>query len=264
MPVRVFLPNFKRAVNLKLAVAAILFAFAIALDTGFSVIDVLVNYDISPWQTCVFYYYFMAISFGGVYCHYFAAMLAALPYSASHAEEAGMYPFVLIRAGVRRNCAAKMLCSSITGGFALACGAAFFLLALASRMPLVTSDELFAYQWIPFYALLNTGSGALYFAVCVYLQFLTGFLWGGAAVLVSAYIKNKFVVFASPFVLSFVLTQICRLLRLGDDARLDYLLSGRAWLGSGAATLLAATAAVLVIWSACTAVFIRKARGDMR
>jgi hypothetical protein len=255
---------FQRAFGKRFWLATALFIAALTFDSGLNLIKQLLKPAYIGNDICVFYYYFFPVSYGGVYCKYFAAMLAALPYATAYSEERDMLPFVIARTGVVQNSISKMVCSAVSGGAALALGSAFFIIGLSSKMPLVTESRLFESQWIPFYSLLNSGDGMWYFVVCIYLSFLTGFLWGGTAMYVSAYIRNELAVIAAPFVLSFLLVQINRLLRLGDNLRLDQLLSGRAWLGSCAATLLAATASVLVIWAVCALLFARKVKKELR
>lgn len=244
--------------------AVVLSAAALAFDSISTLITAL-HRPFNPDDIIsVHYFYFNAVSFGGVFSHYFAALLAGLPFAISYAEEYEMLPYLLCRSGRFKYCASKMFVSALAGGLTLFCGALLFMLLLAVKFPLVTERTLFEMQWIPFFGLLDRGNGAAYFAVCLYLAFLKGFMWGGAAMCVSAYLPNKFVVTISPFVLSFALVQIYRLGRFPDNLRLDRLLSGRAQIGSETFTLVTAAVAVVAIWGLCAILFTRKVKRGMR
>ncbi|MDR2044592.1 MAG: hypothetical protein LBQ15_09560 [Clostridium sp.] len=256
--------NLRRAFRAKFWLAAVLFAAALGFDSGGSIVWALRN-PVDPQSvTSVHYFYFNAVSFGGAYSHYLAAMLAGLPFAGSYAEELAMFPYLLSRTRTVRYCLSKMACAALSGGLALTAGAFLFLAVLSLKLPLVTEAKLFESQWIPFYELLSTGSGISYFVVCLYFAFLSGALWSGAAMLVSVYLPDKLVVTVSPFVLSFVLTQICRLTKLDDHFRLDRMLSVRVWLGSVGATIAAATLAVAGIWLVCCVWFTRRVKRGLR
>jgi hypothetical protein len=257
MAVNILRANMRRAFGFRFALAVTLSVAALASDSVSTLISA-VQRPFSPDDIIsVHYFYFNAVSFGGVFSHYFAALLAGLPFAASYAEEHGMLPYLLCRTSRIKYCVSKMVVSALAGGLALFCGALIFMLLLTTKFPLVTERTLFEMQWIPFFGLLNDG-GATYFIACLYLAFLKGFLWGGAAMCVSAYLPNKFVVTASPFVLSFILVQIYRLSRFPDNMRLDRLLSGRVQIGSEICTLVTAAVTVVAVWTICAVLFTRK------
>lgn len=250
--------SLKRAFRVKFWLASLMVIAAISFDSWPTLITALSS-PLNPKGTIsVHYFYFNAVSFGGVFSRYLIAMLAAIPFSAEYIEEYEMFPYILARTRTIRYGVSKMLSAALSGGLALAFGGLLFMLALSLKLPLITESRLLEMQWIPFYDLLISGNGISYFAVCIALMFLNGFLWGGAAMCISAYIPNKFVVIASPFVMSFLLVQICRLLRLNNNIRLDYLLTGRAWLGSTTATLVAPVLVVALIWGICCVKFTQK------
>lgn len=263
MAVNILRANIRRAFGFRFALAVMLSAAALASDS----VSTLISAAQRPFNPddiiSVHYFYFNAVSFGGVFSHYFAALLAGLPFAASYAEEHGMLPYLLCRTSRIKYCVSKMLVSALAGGLALSCGALVFMLLLAMKFPLVTERTLFEMQWIPFFGLLNDG-GVTYFIACLYLAFLKGFLWGGVAMCVSAYLPNQFVVTASPFVLSFILVQIYRLSRLSDSLRLDRLLSGRVQIGSEFCTLAAAAIAVAAVWAICAVLFVRKLKKEAK
>lgn len=256
----VLVSSLKRAFRVKFWLASLLVIAALSFDSLPTLITALSS-PVNPKGTiCVHYFYFNAVSFGGVFSRYFIAILAAIPFSLEYIEEYEMFPYILSRTRMKSYAVSKMLSAALSGGLALAFGGLLFILALSLKLPLMTESRLIEMQWIPFYNLLVLGNGIGYFVACIALLFLNGFLWGGVAMCVSAHIPNKFVVIAAPFVLSFLLVQICRLLRLGNNFRLDYLLTGRAWLGSTTVTIVVPVLAVVVIWGICCVKFTQKLR----
>lgn len=252
--------SLKRAFRWRFWIAVLLVAFAIAFDSWATLLWALSNTFNPDGILCVHYFLFNSVSFGGVFGQYFIAILAAIPFSTEYVEEHNMLPYILARTRPVRYGFSKMFSAALSGGLALALGGILFITALSLKLPLVSHSRLFEMQWIPYFSLLNYGDGIGYLIVFIALMFLKGFLCGGLCICISAYIPNKFVVTASPFVMSFVLVQICRLMRITDKFRLDYLLSGRSWLGSTSIRLIFLVSAVAITWGICCVIFTKRIR----
>ncbi len=211
----------------------------------------------------VFYYYFNSVSFGGMFSTYLFALIAALPFAAEYAEErqSGMALYLVSRSGVSHYGISKMLTAAIAGGLALCLGSIIFVAALSTQLPLVRPSDLVEHAGLPYDALLASGGGIRYFLAAWYLLFLTGALWASAAMCVSAFAPDRYVVIASPFLLCFLTVQFARLFRIPDAARLDMLLVGRAQWGSEMVSLLLAGTVIALFVAGLTFVFCRRVKG---
>lgn len=264
MVANTFYSNLRRAFNFRFGLSVLLIALAVAADSGSSLISSFQR-DFNPDDIeSVVYYYLYSVSFGGVYSIYFSAMLAGFPFATGYVDELGMYPYIVHRTGVIRYCFTKMTTAALSGGMALVLGRLLFVGILLLKLPFTTPAAVLEYQWMPFGALLVSYGGAQFLSVSLLLSFLTGVLWGSAAMCISAFIPNVFAATVSPFVISFALTQFCRLARLSDGIRLDRLLSGRGWLGSTATTLFCTSISVIFLFVVCTYLFTHRLRGEVR
>lgn len=255
--------DFKRALRLPM-----LFAI-LAVIMGF----VFDNYsELTFWAqgsetVSVFYYYFNSVSFGGMFSSYLFPLIAALPFAAECAEQrrSGMTLYLVNRSGVKNYGILKMLTAALSGGLALCLGGMIFVAVLSVRLQLVNPGDLAEHAgWMPYYSLLASGNGITYFFAAWYLLFLTGALYASAAMCVSAFTTDRYVVIASPFLAAFLTVQFARLLKIPDAARLDRLLCGRAQWGSEPVSLLLAGIVIALIVAGLTLVFCRHMKGVLQ
>lgn len=168
--------------------------------------------------------------------------------------------YKLSRCGERAYVHSKFLVAAVLGGLVLLLGGLLFMLALATRVPLVTDAELLEFQGYPFYDALASRNGLAYFAVILYLSFLGGALWASVGLCASAYFPSIYVAVCAPFLFRFTLTELGRLLRLPNSLRLELLLAARGQIYSDAVTLAVTTAAVLALILLCDAMFAKRVR----
>lgn len=205
---------------------------------------------------CVLYFYFNAISFGGVFSHYMLAILAALPFAANYSMEQqnGAVVYRILRSGRRNYCVTKILVSAISGGLAVCAGCLTFILALSIYLPLTTPQKVLELSGFPYGGAL-AGSGIGYFVIALYLAFLRGALYATVGMCVSAFLPNPYIAVCAPMIFEFFLVECGRLFRLPAGLRLDLVLSARGTLFSDSATLIIVTVVVLSIITLCFQLF---------
>lgn len=256
-----FAADFKRSARLPMlfAVLAVIIGFIFDNYNDLK----LLAFQQGRENLSVFYYHFNSVSFGGMFSTYLFAPIAALPFAAEYAAErqTGMALYLVSRSGVNNYGISKMLTAAIAGGLTLCLGSIVFVAALSARLRLVRPSDLVEHAGLPYYSLLASGDGIPYFFAAWYLLFLTGALWGGAAMCVSAFAPDRYVVIASPFLLCFLMVQFARLLRIPNTARLDMLLIGRAQWGSEVVSLLLAGTVIALFVTGLTFVFCRRVKG---
>lgn len=206
---------------------------------------------------CVLYFYFNAISFGGVFSHYMFAILAALPFAASYSieQQNGAVVYRILRSSKRNYCSTKILVSAISGGLTVSIGCLLFILALSTYLPLITPQKVLELSADPYAYALSIGGGVPYFVISLYLDFLRGALYSSVGMCVSAFLPNPYVAVCSPMIFEFFLVECGRLLRLPAALRLDLILSARGSLFSDSATLVIVTVVVLSIIILCFKLF---------
>lgn len=206
---------------------------------------------------CVLYFYFNAISFGGVFSHYMLSILAALPFAANYSieQQNGAVVYRILRSSKRNYCSTKILVSAISGGLTVCIGCLLFILALSTYLPLITSQKVLELSAAPYAYALSIGGGVPYFVISLYLAFLRGALYSSVGMCVSAFLPNPYVAVCSPMIFEFFLVECGRLLRLPAALRLDLILSARGTLFSDSATLVIVTVVVLFIIILCFKLF---------
>lgn len=259
-----FAADFKRSLRLPMlfAVLAVIIGFIFDNYNDLK----LLAFEQGRENLSVFYYHFNSVSFGGMFSTYLFALIAALPFAAEYAAErqSGMALYLVSRSGVKNYGISKMLTAAIAGGLALCLGSMIFVAVLSARLQLVRPSDLAEHAGLPYYSLLASGGGIPYFFAAWYLLFLTGALWAGAAMCVSAFAPDRYVVIASPFFLCFFMVQFARLLRIPNAARLDMLLIGRAQWGSEIVSLLLAGTVIALLIAGLTFVFCRRMKGAVQ
>ncbi len=217
-----------------------------------------------PYQegsvACIMYYFFNSFSFGGMFSTYFAAIMAAIPFSCSYCQEenGGMSIYKVSRCGCKAYVRSKFFVASMLGGLTLFLGGLLFILALGTYLPIVTPGKIFESDWIPFYKALTYKNGALYLVIVLYINFLGGALWSSVGLCASAFIPSGYVAVCAPFVFEFVLVQIGRLLKLPDGMRLDRLLTARGTIYSDSVTLVITTVTVVALIFLCCHLFSKR------
>lgn len=260
----VLAPSLRRGLRVKLLAAIVLAALAVCLDSPTNLIGAIKRPFSTMDTPCVILYHFDSVTYTGMFGLHFSAMLAALPAAGQYAEEYKMSPYMLTRSSTLRYGLAKMLCAALCGGLALMLGIALNFALLSIKFPLVSRQFLLEFQGMPYYELMAQKGGIGYAAVCVYLAFLRGFFWGGAAMCVSAFLQDIFIVTASPMVFSFLFNQLGRFSGLKVEQRPDRWLVAYSWLGSAGRTLAASSAFILLIWVLCCFIFVKKLKGGRR
>lgn len=246
--------DFKRALRLPMlfAVLAVIIGFIFDNYNDLK----LLAFEQGRKNLSVFYYHFNSVSFGGMFSTYLFSLIAALPFAAEYAAErqSGMALYLVSRSGVKNYGISKMLTAAIAGGLALCLGSMIFVAVLSTQLQLVRPSDLVEHAGLPYYSLLSSGDGIQYFFAAWYLLFLTGALWASAAMCVSAFAQDRYVVIASP-------VQFARLLRIPNAVRLDMLLIGRAQWGSEIVSLLLAGTVIALLVTGLTLVFCRRVKG---
>ena|GEM_PF-2446825 len=254
---RTVIADIKRALRFPILIAILVVILSFILDNYGDLLVAFENPERAKEVISVFYYYFNAVSFGGMFTRYLFVLIAAVPFGAQYARErqSGMTVFLIHRSGQRNYCISKMLTAALTGGLALCLGSLIFVAGLSTRLQLIVPLNLTEFVWLPYCSLLSSGGGVPYFAAALYLMFLTGALWASVAMCVSAFTSDPYVVIASPFLISFLQMQFSRLLKLPDTARLELLLCGRAQWGSDSVSLFLIGLVIALIWVGLTFIF---------
>ena len=206
---------------------------------------------------CVMYYFFNSFSFGGVFSEYFSTIMVAVPFATSYCDDVigGLRTYKITRCGKDTYTLSKFIVTCVLGGVVFALGGLIFILVLAIRLPLVTSDQIMETTWLPFSQALTIGNGEPYFAVVLCVCFLSGALWGSISLCVSAFSTNRYVTICAPFVFRFLLVQVGLILNLPGWLRLDLLLVARETVYSDALTFLVTLAYILALISLCYRLF---------
>lgn len=187
---------------------------------------------------------------------------AAFPYAASFCIDwQTRFAFsIMIRSGKTAYALSKCIAVSVTGGLAVAIGAAVFIgyvcvtqsniLPEASLIEMEFSNQAFG-------DLLVKGEAALFFLSYLYIIFLQAVFFSSMGLMISGFMSNKYVAYISPFALSFILNQIANVFNLPIWLDPVKLATARV-LGTTASTILwMATATFLSFTIFCSILFIR-------
>ena len=253
--IRILRSEFKRARSLRLLVFLFI-PVCLPMDT------------IVDWQwlfeskrLSVFYFYFHAVQFGGLFGRHFVSMFCAMPFCLSFVDEykAGMSSYLYQKSRApRAYLFAKHIVSVVTGGCVMALGTALFFAILSAFVPLVHENDIL--ESLAYYPLLVLDEGQSYFICAVYFAFLSGALYAAVACVVSAFIPNRYITAASPMVFSFFLAQCS----ISENSMflfyLSRLISMRMRIGSIALSMMCTTFIVLGIVIALGIVFVWRAK----
>ncbi len=250
---RILSAEFKRAINIWFALGIFGVAFSICFDSW--------NDLIRHWENNVgtVHYIFANSAFGGMCREHLLPVFAAFPFAVSFIREkkSKAMPYIVLREGKRTYCTVKYVVNAVSGGVVIALGTALVLLLLI-KFPMADSDYLDARIADAFHDWLVVHHPVQYCAVQIFLGFFRGMLWSGAALLVSVYIEDVFVVIVSPYVGSFVFTQLNRLLQIDNAYRLDNILTGRSVIHSSWSTVIIAFICTMLIVFVMGMIFVRK------
>lgn len=223
---RVFINEWKRAINTGTGIAIIGVMFCICFDSWNDLAGAIQSGS-TVW--CV--YYFMSNSaFGGMCRNYILPVFAALPFAASFCEERNSraVAYIASREGIQRYGSVKYVVNILTGGLVVALGTVLLILLLRMRFQMINDDygtvdgaaDLF-HKWLALHDPIR------YCMLEAALGFMRGMIWAGASMLVSLYLTDKFVITMFPFWGSYVIVRISQLLSLDADWRFDQILIGR-------------------------------------
>lgn len=248
---RVFTCELKRAINPGFIIAVIGAAFCICFDSWNDLIGAIQNRKTS---LCV--YYFMENSaFGGMCRNYILPVFAVLPFATSFCDERNgqAAAYIASREGMRRYSAVKYVVNAIIGGLAVAFGTVLLILLLRTGLPMTSSDfrtsgvaDVF-HSWIAIHHPLQ------YCLTEAALGFMRGMIWASAALTVSLYITDKFVITMFPFLGSYVITRVSQLLMIDNNFRFDMILIGRTVIRNSGYTVMVAAviSGILVLIIGC-------------
>lgn len=213
----------------------------------------------------VYYYLFNSYSFGGQYLPYFALALTTMIGTVDYCKEAnsGVDWYIIQRLGsVKKYALSKLWFSIVTSGFIYVAGIALFAFIAGMFQPFYSQSFNPETEGLPYYEFLWRGEGFRYLAVILYLAFLTAIFYNMIALLLSAYIKNVYIVMATPILAAYVLRRLLLIFRVKWEYRLDLWLSARATLGTNRQTLISCTIVVFIICLLCGIGFVRKVKRD--
>lgn len=237
---RVFLNEWKRAVNPGVILAVIGVMFCICFDSWNDLLSAMQSGN-DVW--CV-YYFTSNSAFGGMCGSYILPVFAAFPFAASFCEERNSraVAYIVSREGMGKYGAVKYMVTVLAGGMVVAAGTVLLILLLRMRLPM-TSDDVEAsvsgaadllHKWLAVYHPVR------YALTEAALGFLRGMLWAGAALFVSLYVTDRLVVAMFPFLGSYAVVRVSQILSLEDCWRLDHILNGRTVIGDSGHTVMVA------------------------
>lgn len=246
---RVFMNEWKRAINISTVIAIIGVMFCICFDSWNDLIGAIQSGN-TVW--CV-YYFTSNSAFGGMCRKYILPVFAALPFAASFCEERNnkAVAYIVSRAGMRRYGAVKYMVNVLMGGLVVTFGTVLLILFLRMRFQM-TSDyyeasvagtaDLF-HKW------LAVRYPIRYCMTEAALGFMRGMIWAGASMFVSLYLRDRFVITMFPFLGSYVIVRISQMLSLDASWRFDQILIGRTVIrDSGYTVMIAAIVSGILVF----------------
>lgn len=212
---------------------------------------------------CVQYMVFNSWTYGGNCVGSIMPMLTTMAATITYCKEknAGIDTYLMGRIGSRSQYAKMKAYSSVLiGGLTAFLGSLLFVALMSCKIPLITEEKLIEMEGMPFWNLLRMGDGIGYFIVVFYLLTLHCMLCNMAALCVSMYVPNPYIVIATPILLSYGWTRLMVLLHVPMEWRLDLWLSSRMTVGEHGdlCTVMVATIVVLGLLGAGTAWFVYK------
>lgn len=224
----VFRADAKNINPLKFIFTSLCIALAMMLDDVQGIKIALTEQSIS-----IYYCFFNSIVFSGMFGTYFTASLCVIPYANAYVRErgAGMDRYVVCRAGTANYIRSKFLSGALSSGLCMSFGYGLFMLILSSRTSFVNQQDLLSgLDYFPYVAMSLEGGATIHILLILYYGLLTGTLWGGLSVFVSAFVNDTLIIAAVPFIGKFFIVQLYRMLRVPEQYRLDFwIYMGEMW-----------------------------------
>lgn len=243
---KVICAEARRALHVGWIIAILGVGFSICFDSWNDLLRSLEN------GVGSIHYIFQNSSIGGVCRSYFLPVFSTVPFACSFCREYKdrIFPFIVAREGRKKYCVAKFILSVVSGGLVVAIGTGGLILLLSCKLPVSDGAYQEALMADKFHFWVAIHRPVAYGFIEIISGFLRGMIWSGVALCVSAYIPDAFVVTISPYLLSFCVVQVYRLLKVPDIYRLDKLMTGNTIIRSSFFTLgicAVATGAILCL-----------------
>lgn len=195
---------------------------------------------------------------------------ATLAYSAAFCADyrSGMLDSFVVRAGPRRYAASKCVAVALSGGLAVALGAALYLsVAGCFSLPVYPSmDDLIMGKYDLYYAFGTTLFGPapwLYFIGLLYVAFLQGAFWAALGLCASSFLPSPYIACATPFIFDTAYGQLVFFLQLPYQlnwANLSLMSRARFSFGGALQTALVYTVVFAEAILICALIFIRQVK----
>lgn len=247
--------DMRRGMGWRMLLAVVLVALSILMDNADSV-----RYIGEDSNTTVYYFLVFSITIGGLFSIYLLPMLCAMPAATGFIEDRrhNFMPYMVARADKMNYLMSKYITSVMLGGLVAALGTALLIAVLSIGCPQIDASQFTADDM--YMRGVTVNNMLPYYGYTLYYAFLNGCMYGGAAICVSAYINSVYFTLASPFVLSFLIVQGQRTLRVPDGYRLDMWLRMRTMVVSEGVTMLLSLACVAALLVLFGTVFVCKGR----
>lgn len=233
--------------------------FCLCLDSWNTLLYTILHPEVRQLDStlCVLYFYFNAVSFGGVYSRYFTAILVSIPFSGVYSieENNNFAIYKVVRLGKKKYTLYNIGFAAASAGAAMLLGRVLFICFLSYFMPLATSTIIESMNGLPFYDILQTGNIIGYFGIMSYLALLRGMILGSVGMCVSAFLPNAYIAICSPMLFEFLIVELNRLLMLPSSIRFDMIFCGRGIFVSNNLTLIVSTAATILVITFCYKIF---------
>ena len=192
----------------------------------------------------------------------FLSSTFAYSFSFSVEWQDGFFRHVVIRSNPSLYALSKCISTSISGGLSVALGTGIFMIYLCLFQPTVMPDVMtIDMEVIVFKDVLSANHPILYFFAYLYIIFLQAMFFGLLGLTVSGYFPNKYVAYASPFILGFAMNQVANTLHFPNWMDPTKLALVRIYNTSAGKLLLVETAAFFTLITICTALFVGTVKG---
>lgn len=246
--------ELKRILNIGMLVAIVGMILCICFDSWNDLIRAI---EIKQGTV---HYFFQNSAFGGVCRSYLFPIFTTLPFAFSFCREynSNIFPFIVLREGKKEYCVIKYIVNIVAGGIAAAAATGILFLFLAAQFPIAEEvDETIVmadrfHYWIAMHHPYQYG------VIEVLNGFLSGVLWSGIALCVSAYIPNSIVAMTSPYFASFAITHSLRLIGIDNKYWLPKWLTGYSIIDSSAKTLALSAITIAAVSVILFAIFYKR------
>lgn len=239
----IFWAELKRAFNIRVIIGMVGIYFCICFDSWNDLLQAMESGVGSV------HYFFWNSSFGGVCRTYLFPAFAVMPFSISFCNDykSHILPFIVSRENRRTYCTVKYIVNAFASGVCAAVATALLFGSLAIIFPVEADIWQKPAVADPYHFWVAVYHPVIYFFIEVGMGALRGILWSGVALCVSAYIPDLFVTVISPYFVSFVVRQVCRIVGIPGEYQLDKILMGNVIYISSMHTFAVCTAEVLAV-----------------